>query len=178
MEQTAWVILNYTLPREPSRTRVSLWRKLKKNGAVNLQQSLWILPMNDAFQSLFHAFKEEIEQNDGEALVMLSTTSEGDSEVIRAKFKAARDEEYIELLEQCDDFLAEIEKETARRNFSFAEIEENEEDYNKLQEWFKKIIKRDFFGALKKAKAEAALLKCAEVLEEFCGKVYESQDKT
>ncbi len=47
MSPTDWIVINYTLPREPSRVRVSLWRKLKKVGAINIQQSMWILPMTD-----------------------------------------------------------------------------------------------------------------------------------
>ena len=44
MERNEWIAINYTLPREPSRIRVSVWRKLKKIGAVSIQQSMWILP--------------------------------------------------------------------------------------------------------------------------------------
>ena len=32
MEKNEWIALNYTLPREPSRVRVSVWRHLKKIG--------------------------------------------------------------------------------------------------------------------------------------------------
>ena len=51
----------------------------------------------------------------------------------------ARDEEYQEFLEKCDDYFYEIEKETERKNFTFIELEENEDEYNKLVEWLKKI---------------------------------------
>ena len=44
MEQPEWLTVNYTLPREPSCFRVSMWRKLKKSGAVILGQSVWALP--------------------------------------------------------------------------------------------------------------------------------------
>ena len=66
MDQNGWVVINYTLPREPSRVRVSLWRKLKKIGAVNIQQSMWILPMTDENLSLLNGIKSEVYQNNGE----------------------------------------------------------------------------------------------------------------
>jgi hypothetical protein len=91
-----------------------------------------------------------------------------------ARFGAARNEEYTELLEQCEDFLKELEKETARRNFSFAEIEENETDLEKLKNWRRMIVARDFFGAGLAQKGLDALGKCEAEFEAFCAKVYES----
>ena len=57
MEQNEWIVINYTLPREPSRVRVSLWRRLKKIGAVNIQQSMWILPLTDENYDLLNEIK-------------------------------------------------------------------------------------------------------------------------
>ena len=39
-----WLLLSYKVPREPTANRVSVWRKLKKLGAVSLQDSVWVLP--------------------------------------------------------------------------------------------------------------------------------------
>jgi DNA-binding transcriptional regulator PaaX len=177
MEQNEWLVINYTLPREPSRTRVSIWRKLKKIGAVNIQQSMWILPFSDKNCSLLNDIKSEVIKNSGEAFVMNSSVDEDGKKIIIERFNAARDEEYRELLEQCEDFFREIDKETARKNFTFAEIEENEEEMNKLQEWFTKISARDSFIAPLKEKAKSTLSKCTEALDDFCEKVYEFNDK-
>lgn len=176
MEQNEWIVINYTLPREPSRTRVSIWRKLKKIGAISIQQSMWILPYNEDNCGKFNEIKSEVIQNSGEAFVMTSTADEDGRKIIVEQFNAARDEEYTELLEQCEDYFKEIEKETARKNFTFAEIEENEEELNKLQEWFEKIAARDTFGAPLKGKAASSLSKCAELFAGFCDKVYEFHD--
>ncbi len=62
--------------------------------------------------------------------------------------------EYFELQEQCQDFLAEIEKETKRQNFSFAEYEENEQDLAKLETWYEKVKQRDFEAANRRAGGE------------------------
>ncbi|MGE5678529.1 MAG: Chromate resistance protein ChrB, partial [Pseudomonadota bacterium] len=47
MQRHKWLIINYNLPTEPSRHRVATWRGLKKMGAVNIQQSMWILPEDE-----------------------------------------------------------------------------------------------------------------------------------
>ena len=173
MEQNDWIMLNYTLPRDPSRARVSIWRRLKKIGAVNIQQSMWVLPRTEENYNLFNGIKTEITRNRGEAFVMFSSVGEDDGKIIVGRFNAARDEEYGELLEQCGDFFREIDKETERKNFTYAEIEENEEELNKLKNWYEKIAARDPFEAPLKEKSWSTLKKCAEIFEGFCDQVYE-----
>ena len=173
MEQNEWVVINYTLPREPSRTRVSIWRKLKKIGAVNIQQSMWLLPLSEHNITLLNEIKNEVTQNNGEAFVMKSSVDEDGRGNIIQRFNASRNEEYQEVLEECEKFIKEIDKEIARQNYSFAEIEENEEEFNKLKQWYVKIKARDTFGASLCDKSSALLTKCEEALETFCDKVYE-----
>ena len=108
-----------------------------------------------------------------------TTSADEDGEkIIINKFNAARDEEYGELLEQCEELFEEIDKETARKNFTFAEIEENEEEFNKLKQWYEKIALRDAFGSSLQEKAKSMLAKCEELLDGFCDRVYEFNDKT
>lgn len=173
MDTMEWLVMNYTLPKEPSRARVSVWRKLKKSGAVNVQQSMWILPDVAVNFDALNAIKDEVVNYGGEAYVMRSTVDEQSGGIFVEKMKSARNDEYKELLEQCGDFLSEIEKETARRNFSFAEIEENEEDLIKLQKWFDLISARDAFGAPLRDESALMLKACAAAFDGFCDKVYE-----
>jgi DNA-binding transcriptional regulator PaaX len=177
MDQNEWIAISYTLPREPSRTRVSIWRKLKKIGAVSIQQSMWILPLCDMNNGLLNDVKKEVHQNGGEAIVITFLAADDDKKAIVEKFNVARDEEYGELLEQCEDFFREIDKEIARENFTFAEIEENEEELRKLEQWYAKIAARDSFDAPLQEKAKSTLTKCSEALELFCDKVYEFNEK-
>src|SRR5437763_1155981 len=48
-EQTAsgWILLIYRVPSEPSSSRVSVWRDLKRTGALYLQQCVCIVPRRD-----------------------------------------------------------------------------------------------------------------------------------
>lgn len=177
MEQNEWIVINYSLPREPSRARVAIWRKLKKFGAVSIQQSMWILPLSDENNRLFSDIKSEVFQNSGEAFIMTASVDEEGKKIIVEQSNAARNEEYVELLEQCEEFFKEIDKEITRENFTFAEIEENEEELSKLKQWHEKIMARDSFSASYGEKAKGMLLKCAEALDGFCEKVYEFNEK-
>lgn len=172
MKDGQWLMISYTLPREPSRVRVSIWRKLKKIGAVNIQQSLWILPLSEENESVFRGIEKEVEKSGGEAVLFYSSAGDENEKAIIDKFNEARNEEYGELLEQCGDFFKEIEKETERKNFTFAEIEENEEELGKLKNWYHKIEARDAFQANLGSRSKEALFKCKEALDGFCNSVY------
>ena len=105
-------------------------------------------------------------------LLTLVLAQQSGADQIEERFNSARNEEYGELLEQCENFFKEIDKEIARENFTFAEIEENEEELDKLKQWYMIIENRDTFGASLKEKSRTALFKCAEVFEKFCNMVY------
>ena len=38
------MLLSYRLPREPSRLRLAVWRRLKRLGATVLHDAVWLLP--------------------------------------------------------------------------------------------------------------------------------------
>ncbi|WP_394699300.1 Chromate resistance protein ChrB [uncultured Sphaerochaeta sp.] len=173
-----WLMINFTLPKEPSRVRVSVWRKLKKKGSINIGQSMWILPINDAHLIFFQEIAQEISQNQGTAYLLKSTFLPEFNDVdVQGLFNSARNEEYKEFLDKGRDFFKEIEKETKIENFSFGELEENEEEYKKLVEWLQKIMDRDFFSSSLRFESEQKLQQCRLLLEEFSTKVYSSSEK-
>jgi DNA-dependent RNA polymerase auxiliary subunit epsilon len=177
LDKKEWLILNFTLPKEQSRVRVSVWRKLKKSGAVNIGQSMWVLPNEKNYLETFNEISGEITQNNGSAYITNADFVENESsDNIIAVFNNIRDDEYREFMDKCDDYFLEIEKETKKENFTFAELEENKEEYDKLAEWLKKISKRDFFGAPLKKQSEEALQKCKQLLNGFADKVYQAND--
>jgi DNA-binding transcriptional regulator PaaX len=173
-----WLMLNFSLPKEPSRVRVSVWRKLKKCGSVSIGQSMWILPFSEEHIAIFNEISNEIKLNNGKAyIVKANFINRVNSVDIVDLFNKARDQEYLEFLDKCDDFFREIEKETEKQNFSFAELEENEDEYNKLLEWLKKIALRDFFNAPQKIQSEQKLKESKQLLDDFSDKVYKSNEE-
>lgn len=176
-----WLVISYNLPTEPSRIRVAAWRGLRKQGAVNIQKSMWFLPHSKGNYSVLSSLAEELENNNGETIIMESVFLEEKYEKkIISIYNKARTLEYEEIIDKCNDFFAEIEQETIKENLTFAEAEENEEELNKLLSWFNKINVRDIFGASLRDETEEALKKCKKVFEEFHNKVFdkESQERT
>jgi vacuolar-type H+-ATPase subunit I/STV1 len=170
-----WIFFSYTLPTKPSRHRVYVWRQLRKLGAASYQ-SLWILPFSNERVNELKRLMKDIEGFKGQSLIIdgkaLDKTQEHQ---INQAFLASRNEDYQELIKKCDDYFQEIEKETREQNFIFAEVEENEEELEKLKHWLKKIEKRDFMGAPLRKTALEKMKVCEKVFEDFAHKVYEFQ---
>ncbi len=178
MNDKKWLVLNYVLPKEQSTVRVSVWRKLKKSGSISIGQSMWALPASDEHLETFQVISNEITEKSGSAYIAYADfINTGSNEEIESLFNKARDDEYKEFLEKCDDFFREIEKETERKNFTYIELEENEDEYDKLVEWLKKITLRDFFVATLKKQATEELQKCKQLLDQFSKQIYKLNEE-
>ena len=95
----------------------------------------------------------------------------GEADVLAA-FQAARDDEYEEIVDKCNDFLAGLRKEYDANHFSYAELEENEVDFVKLRSWLERVRDRDVFGADGRQAAVTSLAECEEQLEAYATRVY------
>ena len=95
------------------------------------------------------------------------------------EWSALRTQEYEEIVEECETkFEREIEFEIFRDNLTASEAEEIEADLEKLRAWFARVTARDVFGAPARDRAEAAISRCARLLEDFEHRVFlaESED--
>lgn len=167
----SWLLLVYRIPSEPSRLRATAWRRVKSHGAIYLQNSVAALPASAGSERAFRGLRAEITELGGTATLLRADTLAGGADVVAA-YNAARDDEYEEVIDKCRDFLTEIESETAVEHFTYAELEENEEDLTKLRRWLDKVATRDTLGAGGAGSARAALGRCETVLEEFAQRVY------
>jgi hypothetical protein len=110
-----WLLLSYTLPREPSAPRVALWRKLKKLGAILLHDALWVLPATPALQEQVRWLATEIAEADGNALVWQAHLDVLTHDVgLVDQFVAQAEDGYQELLQLLADPLTS-RAELARR---------------------------------------------------------------
>ena len=168
-----WLILTYRIPSEPSRLRALVWRRLKSLGAIYLVNSAAALPVSRSGERALRKLRTEIiDEMGGTAVLLLCDPLGGASELVAA-FNAARDDEYEEIIDRCVDFVAQVNKEIVGDHFTYAELEENEEDLNKLHRWFEKVLARDVLHALGAQRARSEIERCEGVLEAFAEQVYQ-----
>ena len=172
-----WLLLVYRVPPEPTRLRAAVWRRIKSLGAIYLQSSAAALPASSGAERALRKLRREIIEMSGTAALLSCRVLAGEPEV-RAAFQAARDDEYEEVVDRCEDFLAQVQKEYDAHHFTYAELEENEVDVVKLRNWLARIRDRDVFGAAGRDAAGQAVARCEKSLEEYAARVYAEEAET
>jgi hypothetical protein len=171
-----WVLLLAQLPASPSGPRVALWRRARAAGAAGLQNGVWVLPGTPGHTELFGQLAETVRGQGGSAFVLaVPAPDAGVDAEIAARFGADRAREYAEFAARADGLLAEIGKETRAAKFTFAELEEIEQDLDKLTGWLDKIGARDFFPGQDRERAEETLQRCRHAVAGFAGAVYAAE---
>ena len=168
-----WLILTYKVPNEPTRLRATVWRRLKSLGAIYLLNGTALFPHDQTAERTLRALRREItEEMGGSAILFICDALAGGAEVV-VQFNAARNDEYEEIVDRCQDFLVGLEKEVTAEHYTFAELEENEEDFAKLQRWFEKVRARDLLGAVGALAATEVLALCSKTLDHYADEVYQ-----
>ena len=168
-----WMLLIYKVPQDPTRFRTYLWRQMRMLGALNLQQMVCLLPKTPDLESEFMRLAYKIEEFGGEAnlLTITSPSKEWEDRII-AGFNATVDEEYAEIAENEERFQDEIRRETRKKKFTFAELEDMEADREKISREMAKVKARDFFDASGRLVADAQMAESRRLFEEFSRTVY------
>ncbi len=170
--------MTYQVPPEPATKRVALWRRLKGMGAVYLQNGVCLLPKTDDHVRRLKMMENDIAGMEGECVILETIALDrAQEDKVVARFKADRDAEYREFLGRCAGFEEEIAKERAINKFTYAELEEEDTDLKKLQGWFEKIRKLDFYGATLADEAAQRLRSCEALLDAYAKQVFEAHDE-
>jgi hypothetical protein len=170
-------LLIYQVPSQPSAARVGVWRELKRLGALYLQQSVCIIPDLDPVRQQLEAIATRISEAGGtfHLLPIGALPPDEDTKIVDA-FLAQSTLQYDEIIENCEvNFAKEIEFETYRQNFTYAEAEEIRQDLDKIRRWFDRVVERDWFGSDRREATVAWIDRCERLLEEFEEKVFALQ---
>jgi ChrB-like protein len=120
-----WLLLLYKVPPEPTANRVSVWRKLKRLGAILLHDSVWVLPPSSRTIEELRWLAAEIRERGGEAMLWEASLGlDGNDDDLIRQFLAQIDGIYADILGALDrpDFdLAALSKryQQARRQDYF-----------------------------------------------------------
>lgn len=148
-EKTRWLILIYQLPREPSRHRVAVWRKLKALGALYLQDGAAALPEKAVTREQLEWLQLRVREAGGQATLweaQPNTVSEG-RELVEA-FRSSREEAYKTITTRA---------ERVRRKAELGGGEALWEELGKLERELRSERKRDYFRSPLRKEASEAL---------------------
>ncbi|MBA3349709.1 MAG: chromate resistance protein ChrB [Actinobacteria bacterium] len=169
-----WLMLCYSVPSDTSRHRVAVWRELRRIGAISPQQAVWALPDHAGSRHALENVAELVEAAGGEALLVRAQALNGISEKrLEELYVVARDEEYIEFLAECDKFEAEIDSEIRKRKFTAAELDEEEQNFDRLVRWHRDLTRKMVFPVASSAVADKRLKECEQSLADFADLIFE-----
>ena len=164
------------LPSTPSSARVALWRRLRAIGATAMVNGAWVLPDTTLHAKFFEQLRGNILGQGGTAFVLVVPASPPEvDEAIMGRFSADRGREYDEFAERCVALLDEMGREARAGKYTFAEMEESEQDLEKLTRWLAKIAARDFFPDERARQSAELLARCRRALEGFSQAVYAAE---
>jgi hypothetical protein len=144
MADSEWVLLAYRMPREPSAPRVTVWRKLRRLGAVQLVDGLVTLPANAETVEAFGWLADEVVDAGGEAWTWQATGSKAQDRALRQQLRGSVIAEYTALTEEAKTVRAD--RRTVQR----------------LRRTLRDIERRDFSSPKERDDARRALQRVAD----------------
>jgi hypothetical protein len=173
----AWRLFTYRLTAEQSKHRVGVWRELRRVGAVALQAGTWAIPPGDGFDEGVIRAVALVERGGGRPLLFDVVPAEATSALLEELFTAEREAEWVEFISECGKAETELRGEIEKKKFTLAELEEEEHNLDRLRRWSRELRAKDLFGAPSASVGEQRLKECAELLEEFAERVFETRER-
>jgi DNA-binding transcriptional regulator PaaX len=156
--KTRWLILIYHLPRDPSRHRVAVWRKLKTLGALYLQDGAAVLPEDAVTREQLEWLQVRIREAGGEATLWeaLPNTVAEDRALIE-EFRASREAAYKRLIEAA----GRLRRKAALGSDKALLLEE----LGKMEREFRAERRRDYFRSHLRNETALVLRELRQVLK-------------
>lgn len=139
-----WLVFSYSLLSQlGSSTRVGLWRRLQRLGAVVLKNGLYVLPEREDCKEAFQWLAQEVQQAKGEAIVMSVDRFESmpDSELIKLFHNACK-EKYGQLDQQIAALEKSLHARSQRKNLLLIS-----KKLMKLEQEYEDVTRLDFFDS-------------------------------
>jgi hypothetical protein len=151
---SAWVLLAYRLPREPSTPRIALWRSLRRLGAVQLLDGLVALPLDARSREQLEWLADEVTEAGGEAAIWLAEpATAAQQRQLAGRMRAAIAEEYRAVAAAAAEATS---KDLGTRRRTVA----------RLRRELRRIAARDYFPPPERDRARAGVAKLSAALEQ------------
>lgn len=139
-----WLLFFYSIPSKPVSSRMRIWRKLSKAGAIPLKGSVYVLPFNEDHYEFFQWLVSEVLSMGGEAAFTgVETIDSMKDEEIRALFNERQEGEYQEIAKALDDLETRVN--SIRKGSKTQNGQAFSEQFAKVRKKHEEVLKTDFF---------------------------------
>lgn len=153
MDRLRWVFLAYRLPREPSTPRITVWRKLRRLGVVQVVDGLVALPLDARTREQLEWIADEVVEAGGESSLWIAEAASARIErELAAQMSAAVAGEYATVIAEAE---SAADESMAHRRRTVA----------RLRREMRRIRARDFFPPPEADLAAAAVEDLSAVVE-------------
>ena len=147
-------MLAYRLPREPSTPRISLWRRLKRLGVVQLLDGLVALPADAKTREQLEWAAEEVIEAGGDAMLWIGRPGTAAEErSLAARMSEAVAADYRAVIEAAES--AHVSPDAAARRRTL----------QRLRRTLQAIAGRDYFPPPEREEARRAVAELTEIVE-------------
>ena len=165
---SSWLVILYDVPSEPSKLKVRVWRDFKRMGALYPQTSLCAIPDNTENRQRLQKIASVINKNGKIVRIRGKALCEDDQGKILQMFRAERDKQYDEILEECQEFIQEVNHNIDKKKTTQEEVEEMEEVLDGLRRWLARVREIDWVEKPAAANRVAKLLEsCQDLMDKF-----------
>ena len=149
------MLLVYRLPREPSRHRVAVWRKLRDLGALYIQDGVVALPEDAVTREQLEWLQLRVRESGGEATLWEARPGTvAEEAALVGEFRSSREKAY-------QTIIAEAERLRRKAQMGGKGLSEQ---LGKLERQFRVERRRDYFRSSLRAEAATALRAAREAV--------------
>jgi hypothetical protein len=141
-----WLLIFYSVPSHPVSSRMKIWRKLVRSGAVQLKGAVYIIPATDEHQEFFQWLIGEVRSLGGDGAFAKSSAIETMSDAeIRGLFLGQISEEYRGLEKAITSLEQKVQ--SIRKGTKLQDRSPLADQLARTTKDFEDIRKRDFFSS-------------------------------
>lgn len=164
-----WLLFFYTVPAKPVGSRMRVWRKLTRIGAVQLKGTVYLLPASDEHRELLQWLVGETVSAGGEAgFVLTERIDPYEDGELRELFNRQRTEEYAKVARELDSFSRRLA--SFRKGTRQMPLETLHKQFQKIRGGFQEIRGVDFFDSPAGRKLEARLAALEPEIQQMPGR--------